>query len=161
MENVLISGQWKPARQAGSFCAVDPSSCVPLPRQFPISSWANCDSALTAANVAAVEMANLPPRVVAGFLEEYARQLDDNALVICEAAYLEAALPLKSRLLEVEVPRTARQLRLAAAAARDGSWRMATIDSANDLRSCYGPIGSMISPAKSAGTSRSVLEREL
>ena len=57
---------------------------------------------------------------------------------------LETALPVKPRLADVEMPRTISQLRLAAAAAREGSWRMATIDTANNIRSCYGPIGPVV-----------------
>jgi NADP-dependent aldehyde dehydrogenase len=141
MEPVLINGQWQQAQSAGAFRAVNPKTCASLAPQFPICAWADCDAALTAAAAAAKEMAKQPPGVVGGFLEEYAKRLDDHVAAIGEVAHLETALPIKPRLVDVEMPRTTRQLRLAAAAARDGSWRMATIDSANNLRSCYGPLG--------------------
>jgi NADP-dependent aldehyde dehydrogenase len=44
-------------------------------------------------------------------------------------------------LADVELPRTTSQLRQAAAAARDGSWAMATIDTAANIRSQLAPIG--------------------
>lgn len=141
MEPVLIDGKWRQAQPVGSFRAVDPSTRAPLAKQYPVSSWADCDAALSAADTAARQMVTLPPSVVADFLDHYAHRLDDHAALICEQAHRETALPLKPRLLDVELPRTTRQLRLAAAAASEGSWRMSTIDTTNDLRSCYGPLG--------------------
>src|SRR5205085_987983 len=41
----------------------------------------------------------------------------------------------------VELPRTLNQLRQAAAAARDGSWALPTIDTKTNIRSMLGPIG--------------------
>jgi NADP-dependent aldehyde dehydrogenase len=41
----------------------------------------------------------------------------------------------------VELPRTTHQLRQAAHAARNGSWARATIDTKNDIRSVYEPLG--------------------
>ncbi len=49
--------------------------------------------------------------------------------------------PSSPRLKDVELPRTVNQLRQAAAAARDGSWVQATIDTKANIRSMYGPIG--------------------
>ena len=54
---------------------------------------------------------------------------------------IETALPILPRLKESELPRTIDQLRQAAAAAREGSWALPTIDTKNNLRSCYGAIG--------------------
>ena len=48
---------------------------------------------------------------------------------------------MKPRLAEVEMPRTINQLRQAATAAREGTWRLATIDTASNIRSCYSAIG--------------------
>lgn len=55
--------------------------------------------------------------------------------------HLETALPATPRLADVELPRTSGQLRLAAAAAREGSWMLATIDTAANIRSCFAAIG--------------------
>jgi NADP-dependent aldehyde dehydrogenase len=141
IEPVLIGGKWRPAQQVGTLRAINPASGEPLPHEFPISSWADCDAALAAAAAAATELATLPSSVVAEFLERYADRLVANSAEICELAHLETALPVKPRLADVEMPRTINQLRLAAAAARDGTWRLATIDTAANIRSCYGPIG--------------------
>lgn len=140
-EPVLIGGQWRPAKQADTFRATNPANGEPLPHEFPISSWADCDAALAAAAAAAAELETLPAERVAEFLEEYADGLATSAENICAQAELETALPVKPRLLDVEMPRTVNQLRLAAAAARDGSWRLATIDRASNIRSCYAPLG--------------------
>ena len=59
-------------------------------------------------------------------------------------AHAETALAASPRLKDVELPRTVNQLRQAAAAARDGSWVQATIDSKANIRSMYGPIGPVI-----------------
>ncbi len=56
-------------------------------------------------------------------------------------AHAETGLPASPRLAEVELPRTVNQLRLAAAAAREGSWQHATIDTKANIRSRYAPIG--------------------
>jgi NADP-dependent aldehyde dehydrogenase len=59
-------------------------------------------------------------------------------------AHRETALPIKPRLRDVELPRTVNQLRQAAAAARDGSWAMPTIDTKLNIRSCFSAIGPVI-----------------
>jgi 2,5-dioxopentanoate dehydrogenase len=140
-EQVLIGDNWRPAQEVGTFHATNPASREPIPRQFPISSWADCDAALAAAASAAGALENLPPENIADFLERYAERLAVSAEAICECAQLETALPVKPRLAEVEMPRTINQLRMAAAATRDGSWRLATIDTANNIRSCYAALG--------------------
>jgi NADP-dependent aldehyde dehydrogenase len=56
-------------------------------------------------------------------------------------AHLETALPKSPRLADGELPRTTGQLRQAAAAARNGSWSLPTIDTTTGIRSVYRPIG--------------------
>src|SRR5688572_10721769 len=143
-EPILIGGKWRPARETGTIQAVNPSNGEPLPHKYPISSWADCDAALSSAAVAAVEIESLSPDAIAQFLESYADRLASNSDEICAQANLETALPVKPRLAEVEMPRTVNQLRQAANATRDGSWRLATIDSASNIRSCYSAIGSVV-----------------
>ena len=48
------------------------------------------------------------------------------------------------RLSNVELPRTTGQLRQGAAAARERSWTLATIDTKANLRSYYGPLGGAV-----------------
>jgi alpha-ketoglutaric semialdehyde dehydrogenase len=140
-EPVLIGGKWRPGKETGMIQAVNPANGEKLPHKYPISPWADCDAALSAAAVAAVEIASLSPSTIAQFLESYADRLAVHSDEICREANLETALPVKPRLADVEMPRTVNQLRQAAAAARDGTWRLATIDSANNIRSCYAAIG--------------------
>lgn len=141
LEPVLIGGQWRPAQHEGSLRAVNPATGETLSPEFPISTWADCDAALATASEAALKLADVSPESIGNFLEAYADRLAANSEPICAEASLETALPVKPRLADVEMPRTINQLRQAAAAARDGSWRMATIDTASNIRSCYGPIG--------------------
>src|SRR5690606_34434827 len=54
---------------------------------------------------------------------------------------LETALPIEPRLAKVEGPRTSGQLRQAAAAARQGTWAHAVIDTKSNIRSMFEPIG--------------------
>jgi NADP-dependent aldehyde dehydrogenase len=140
-EPVLIGDGWRSAQHVATFQATNPTIGEPLPRDFPISSWTDCDAALAAAASAAVALEARPPQVVGDFLDCYADRLAARADAICETAHVETALPVKPRLADVELPRTVNQLRQAAAAARDGSWRMATIDTANQIRSCYAAVG--------------------
>jgi NADP-dependent aldehyde dehydrogenase len=141
IEPILIGGQWQAAQHVGTLRAVNPANGEQLPYEFPVSSWADCDAALAAALSAVTELAMLPPAAVADFLDGYAQRLADHAAAICEVAHLETALPVKPRLADVEMPRTINQLRQAAGAAREGTWRLATIDTAANIRSCYGAIG--------------------
>ena len=58
-----------------------------------------------------------------------------------ERAHLETAYPKSPRLADVELPRTTSQLRQAAAAAREGSWALPTLDTKLNIRSCHAPLG--------------------
>jgi NADP-dependent aldehyde dehydrogenase len=140
-EPVLIGGSWRPARETGTIQAVNPASGEALSHRYPISSWDDCDAALSAAAAAAVELESLSPTAISEFLESYASRLAENADEICAQAQLETALPVKPRLADVEMPRTVNQLRQAASAARDGTWRLATIDTSTNIRSGYSAIG--------------------
>jgi 2,5-dioxopentanoate dehydrogenase len=140
-EPVLIGGKWRPARETGTIQAVNPASGEKLPHQYPISSWDDCDAVLSAAEAAAVELESLSPNTIAPFLEGYADRLAAHSDEICVQANLETSLPVKPRLADVEMPRTVNQLRQAAVAARDCTWRLATIDSASNIRLCYTAIG--------------------
>jgi NADP-dependent aldehyde dehydrogenase len=145
IQPVLINGEWRQANhKAGTFRAMNPATGESLAEEYPISDWADLEAALAAAATAFVEMAAQPPSVVADFLEKYAQRLADNAQAICAQANLETALPVKPRLAEAEMPRTINQLKQAAAAAREGTWRQATIDSAANIRSCFGPLGPVL-----------------
>ncbi len=138
---ILAAGRWRPSTGTKTFQSINPATGEPLPCQFPVSGWEDCDQVLQAAADAGEQLRHLPREQLATFLEAFARLLEANRDGLCELAHRESALPLKPRLTDVELPRTAGQLRQAAAAARSGSWAQAVIDTQLGIRSCYESIG--------------------
>jgi alpha-ketoglutaric semialdehyde dehydrogenase len=141
---VLIGGEWRESDAEGVFEPENPATGEKLGREFPVSRWSDCDRALTAAVEAAHALETVPAEKIAAFLEAYAKELELDADAIVQAAHEETALALSPRLKDVELPRTTDQLRQAAAAARQGTWRRPIIDQAKNLRSCYAPIGPVV-----------------
>lgn len=139
---ILLNGQWRTPKQASSFIqALNPRTAEPLPSLFPISTWAEVDLALSAAQAAFAELRKIEVERRAEFLEAYASRIDARKKELAAVAEEETGLPADSRLLGTELPRTIDQLRQAAAAARDRSWTMATLDTKANLRSCFLPLG--------------------
>jgi NADP-dependent aldehyde dehydrogenase len=141
MQPVLIDGKWRRANAAATFQADDPKSKQALPDIYPISTWADCDAALAAAATAAESLRAMPSDRIAEFLERLASRIEARREELVETAHRETALPVSPRLADLELPRTTNQLRQAAAAAREGSWALPTIDTKAQIRSCYEPIG--------------------
>jgi NADP-dependent aldehyde dehydrogenase len=142
MHPVLVAGAWRPAlAPIGSFRAVNPATGLEIEDPYPVSSQAEIEEAVRAGSAAAAAMVGLPPEAIAAFLESYATAVEARADDLVRTAHLETGLPVEPRLRSVELPRTIFQLRQAAAAARDRSWRRATIDTEADIRSMYGPLG--------------------
>jgi NADP-dependent aldehyde dehydrogenase len=144
---VLIDGKWRAADAEGTFRAENPAKGETLPLAFPINRWSDVDHALTAATKAAAELRTTDPAMItkiAAFLEAYASNIEANAAAIVAAAAEETALPVTPRLKDVELPRTTNQLRQAAAAVREESWRNATLDLEKNIRSCFAPIGPVV-----------------
>jgi alpha-ketoglutaric semialdehyde dehydrogenase len=141
LQNILINGQWVSSSGTETFQAVNPTTREPLVEQYPVSPWSEVESAIQAAAEAARPARGWPGERFAGFLEVYADQIETRSDALVEAAHQETALPVSPRLKDVELPRTTNQLRLAAAAAREGSWAIPTIDTATNIRAMYGPIG--------------------
>ncbi len=141
LQPILIDGQWRPARAAATFRAENPATREPLPDEYPISAWDDCDEALAAADRAFAVLRTLPGERLAEFLEGFAAGIEARCDELVEIANLETALPRSPRLAGVELPRTTNQLRQAAAAAREGSWRLATVDTRANIRSCLAPLG--------------------
>ena len=141
IHQVLIAGQWKDSDSTGSFQAEDPKAATAIAQDYPISSWAECQSALDAAVQAFEALRKLPAEKRAEFLEAFADRIEARSTEICELASRETALPVEPRLASGELPRTTGQLRQAAAAARNHSWCQPVIDTAANIRSCYGPVG--------------------
>ena len=141
---VLIDGKWRAADAEGTFHAENPAKGEALSMAFPISRWSDCDLALTAATKAASELRSIEPEKIAEFLEKYASNIEADADAIVAAAAEETALPVTPRLKDVELHRTTNQLRQAAAAVREESWRHATLDLEKNIRSCFAPIGPVV-----------------
>lgn len=138
---VLIDGAWREAAAAGQFQADNPKTKQALPHVFPVSSWADCEAALDAADRAAAELRQTAPDKIAAFLRAYANGIEARADELVEAAHAETALPANPRLGDVELPRTTGQLRQAADAAQSGTWAMPTIDTATGIRAVLAAIG--------------------
>jgi len=138
---VLIAGRWRAADASKSFQATNPRTQVPHGEPYPVSTWQDCDAALSAACEAAVELRSFPGQRIAAFLAGFAERIEARRDDLVAMAHAETALPVAPRLADVELPRTTGQLRQAAAAARSGSWRQATIDTAAGIRSYLAAIG--------------------
>ncbi len=144
LQPVLIAGQWRAAHSTGTFRADNPATGEPLPDEFPVSTWADCDAALNAAVEAAHILRATPPEPIANFLTRFAERLEARKAELIEIAHLETALPKTPRLADVELPRTINQLRLSAAATLDGAWALPTIDTKLNIRSVLAPLGPVL-----------------
>jgi NADP-dependent aldehyde dehydrogenase len=138
---VLIAGRWRTAHASGTFRSENPATREPLPEEYPVSSWQDCDEALAAAASAAEQMRSLAGDRIAAFLDSFAARIEARKDEIVRMASLETGYPISPRLADNELPRTTNQLRQAAAAAREGAWALPTIDAKNNIRSMFGPIG--------------------
>jgi NADP-dependent aldehyde dehydrogenase len=143
-QSVLVNGRWRAAVAADSFHATDPATGATHAGAWPVSTWADIDESLDAATHAARELAHLPDESRARFLELYALRLEARADEILAAAHAETGLALRPRLADVELPRTLDQLRQAAAAVREQTWRMAMIDTAKNIRSLAVGLGPVV-----------------
>jgi len=141
VEQVLIAGTWRKAHASETFRAENPMTRVLLEAEFPVSEWQDCDDALHAAANATKELRTVAPDKLAYFLELYAKKIEESAGALIEMAHAETGLPATPRLRDNELPRTTTQLRQGAAAAREGSWMQATIDTKANIRSHFAPIG--------------------
>ena len=142
LQPVLIAGEWRTAEKpAGSFQAVNPAAKSELPESYPVSGDHEVRTAIAAGAEAAAALRSLPAERIAAFLETFADGIEARAEALSSLAHTETALAYDPRLLSVELPRTNDQLRQAARAAHERSWRHATIDSASNIRSHFGPLG--------------------
>ena len=144
VEQVLVAGGWRNATAKSTFRVEDPANGVTLEGDFPISEWQDCDDALHAAATVAKELRSVPAEKLADFLDLFAKKIEENAAALVSRANAETGLAAVPRLRDVELPRTATQLRQGAAAAREGSWTNAIIDTKTNIRSHYAPIGPIV-----------------
>jgi alpha-ketoglutaric semialdehyde dehydrogenase len=142
LQPVLIGGRWRQAvSPERSFQAANPSTKEKLPDSYPVSSLAEMEEAIEEAHEAAIQLRSVSPDAVAGFLERYADNIESRREELVAMAHMETGLPKEPRLNSVEMPRTTNQLRQAANAARERTWCHATLDTANNIRSMYAPLG--------------------
>jgi 2,5-dioxopentanoate dehydrogenase len=144
IQPILLAGKWQASDSSDSFRAEDPARRESLAEEYSISSWRDCERALDSAAGALAELRATPVESIGEFLERYAALIEEHADALSETAHRETALPVKPRLRDVELPRTASQLRQAAAAARDGGWSMPTIDTRLNIRSRFAAIGPVL-----------------
>ena len=141
---VLVAGSWRSSLDAAeTFTALNPATGQPLTEQYPVSGMKDVEEACRAGHEAGAALLAMPDRLdrIAAFLDGYAARIEAAADALVAMAADETALPASPRLSAVELPRTTGQLRQAAAAVRDRSWTMATIDTAANIRSYYAPLG--------------------
>ncbi|MEP7285464.1 MAG: aldehyde dehydrogenase (NADP(+)) [Chloroflexota bacterium] len=145
LQPVLIAGEWRSADSpVGSFTAMNPATQTALPDEYPVSSLADVELAIRAAQEAVVALRSLSPDHLANFLEAFAANIEARAEALVEMAHLETAYPKATRLSATELPRTTNQLRQAAAAARSRSWVHANIDTQANIRSMFAPLNGAV-----------------
>ena len=109
-----------------TFAATSPLDGSELPTRFCLASLDDVEAAMTAAAAAADPFAHTTGEARAVFLEHIADEIMSLGDTLIERAHAETALPAAR--LTGERARTVNQLKLFAAAARDGSWVDARID---------------------------------
>ena len=134
---VLIAGEWRPSRAAGTFEPANPRTREPTGETYPVSGPEEVTEAVEAAAAASEALQDSHPAGAAAFLDAFAGRIEARAGEIVAMAETETALPAAPRLAEIELPRTTGQLRQAAAAARARSWSLPTIDTGSGIRSMY------------------------
>jgi NADP-dependent aldehyde dehydrogenase len=137
---ILVGGAWRASQSIGAFQAENPSLGEFLPPRYPVSSRDEAMEALRAGSQAADALRNASGEAVGAFLETYAAGIERRAGDLVELAHAETALAKSPRLKEVELPRTAGQLRQAAAIARDGSWQRPIRDDSRKIYSVFAPL---------------------
>ena len=138
---VWIAGKWRQSRSTGSFQAENPALGAALPEKYPVSSWDEALEALEAGGAAAEILESTSGVQIAAFLEAYAQEIEATADALAAQANVETGLPVAPRLRNVELPRTVDQLRQAAEAARDETWRRPIHDAARNIHSMFAPLG--------------------
>jgi NADP-dependent aldehyde dehydrogenase len=138
---ILVKGKWVQSTSAVVFRPIDPNTGKMLDDQYPLSTWGDCEKVLDAAGAAFDQLQRLPRQQIARFLDSFADRIEAQADSICQLAHLETGLPLRPRLLEVELPRTVRQLRLAGECTSRSDWCRPTIDTINGIRSMHRAVG--------------------
>jgi alpha-ketoglutaric semialdehyde dehydrogenase len=138
---ILIAGQWRASRALDTFQRDNPSAGAPLPERFPVSPREEVLEMITAGAAAAAALRTTSGAKIAEFLEAFAGGIERRSAEFVELAHLETGLPKSPRLKDAELPRTTDQLRQAARAAREGSWRRPLRDDTRKIYSMFSPLG--------------------
>ncbi|MFO0945935.1 MAG: aldehyde dehydrogenase (NADP(+)) [Planctomycetota bacterium] len=141
MEKILLAGEWIESSAKETFQSINPRTKELLSEKYPISPWDEVLRMIQASACAFEGLRATPGERRADFLEGFARRIEENASHLVEMAHAESALPKEPRLASVELPRTTNQLRQGAAAVREGSWALPTIDTKLNIRSLHAPLG--------------------
>lgn len=142
---VLVAGDWRPSRkQGGTLRAFNPQTGEARPDEYPVSSFEELHEVVQAGVEAAEALDECPIGRRVQFFELFAGAIDRDREELAAAAHLETALPVSPRLLDVEIPRTTRQLRMAADVLRGDAWRGQVADQAADLLSEFHPLGAPV-----------------
>lgn len=144
VNKILINGEWRAATQKEVFSPYSPASAEKIAQDYPVSDWEDCSDALDAAQSAYHSLRSCSRENIAKFLDLYADKVSEQSDQLVELAHLETGLAKSPRLADVEIPRTVNQLKQAAQAARQASWTMPTIDTANNIRSMLQSIGPVV-----------------
>lgn len=140
VQPVLVGASFRASDSTSTFAADNPSTREPTGEVFPVSSRKEVEEVIRIAHKASLALRDVPSETTARFLELFAAKIEASRGALVDMAHTETALPKKPRLDDVELPRTLNQLRLAAEAARDGSWALPTIDTKAGIRSVFGPL---------------------
>lgn len=138
---ILLDGQWKASSGNRTYSAENPITQKTLPGVYPVSVWEDCDVALSAAAAAADQLLDVAPAKIQKFLRRLADLMEENRDSLGRLASQESGLPAEHRLSGREMDRTTDQIRQAADAAADRSWKQISIETKRDLRSMLAPIG--------------------
>ena len=65
---LLLDGDWRPSPSTDTFHAANPATGQPLSDEYPVSGWADCDAALTAAASAAEALRTVSGDQIGQFL---------------------------------------------------------------------------------------------
>jgi 2,5-dioxopentanoate dehydrogenase len=95
---ILVAGRWRESRSSGTFQATNPATGEPIPGEYPVSSWADCDEALTAAVGAAEILRTIPTPQIARFLTRFAERIEARATELVDMANRDIGLPKAPRL---------------------------------------------------------------
>lgn len=137
---VLLAGEWREADAIDTFHAVNPMTKKVIDIEYPISSMKDVEFALGKATKASEQLLKVPPEQIGDFLECYAELIEKRRIDLVEMAFEETALPKEPRLNTIELPRTTDQLRQAAAASKERSWKMPIIDTKVNIRSIFASL---------------------